>query len=98
MAYARTVILEPTAEAYLEEQIRCFERLRDIYRAWEWRLAREPEIGVRVSTTEPPRFAFKTPPYREPVPCTMRILYRYTDDQVIIECIEIRCGDTHDPI
>jgi hypothetical protein len=98
MAFARTVVLEPAASEYLDAQIKKFERLKDVYRAWEWRLARQPEMGVTVSTIEPPRFAIKTPPYRQPVPCTMRILYRYTDDAVFIECIDVRCGDTHESI
>lgn len=89
MAYARTVILEPAAQAYLEEQERKDPMLNNVLRALEWRLARQPEIGYRVPGYNPPRFLVKSRPYRLPFPRFLRLLYRYTENEVTVEFAQV---------
>lgn len=89
MAHARTVILEPPVQAYLEEQERKDPMLKNVLLALEWRLARQPEIGYRVPGYNPPRYLVKSRPYRLPLPRFLRLLYRYTDNEVIIEFAQV---------
>src|SRR5207249_404502 len=94
MAFARTVIVEPAVEDYLREEERKDPLLRNVLRALEWRLARQPEIGYRVPGYNPPRYIVRSQPYRMPVSRFLRLLYRYTDDEVIIEFAQVEtAGD-----
>lgn len=96
MAYARTVIWESAVGEYLEKEERKDPYLKNVARALEWRLARQPEIGYRVPTFNPPRYLVKSKPYRLPLPRYLRLLYRYTDDEVIIEFAKVVLEDDPD--
>ena len=85
MAFARTVIVEPAVEEYLREEERKDPLLRNVFRALEWRLARQPEIGYRVPGFNPPRYLVRSQPYRLPVPRFLRLLYRFTEEEIVLE-------------
>lgn len=89
MAFARTVILENVVREYLEAEIRGYPRLRDYYRALEWRIARQPELGYPVPSSNPRRYLAKTIPFRFPVPLVLTIMYRYTESEVVIELARV---------
>lgn len=48
MAFARDVFISHDARRLIDNKIHEFPLLNDIYRALEWRLAREPEVGMLV--------------------------------------------------
>ncbi|HXF93637.1 MAG TPA: hypothetical protein VNK46_12840 [Nitrospiraceae bacterium] len=96
MAVARTVVIEPAAKEYLEQEEQKDPLLRNVVRALEWRLARQPEIGYRVPGFTPPRYLVRSQPYRLPVPRFLRLLYRYTEDEVVIEFAQVETAGEAD--
>jgi hypothetical protein len=91
MAFARTIIEEPIAEQELAELHRAYPRFEAFWLGWSWRLARRPDLNaVKVPGSDPPSFMVKSgdlTPYG--LPAAVTILYRYTDDEVIVQGVRI---------
>ena len=88
MAFARTVILEDAAREYLDEEERKYPRLSEVYRALEWRIARQPEAGYRIPNYTPARYLVKSL-YRQPCACILTLMYRFTESEVNIEFVRV---------
>lgn len=84
----RTVIVEPETEKYLQEEAERLNRLDDVYRALEWVLARNPSVGIQISRWNPPRFLVKSINWVS-IPFRLTLLYRFTDEEVVIEFAKI---------
>jgi hypothetical protein len=80
----RTVIVEPETEKYLQNEADRLNRLDDVYRSLEWRLARNPSIGEQIPGWNPPRFLVKSINWKS-IPFRLTLLYRFTDEEVVIE-------------
>ncbi len=89
MAIARDVRVEQIVEDYLQAEERKYTRVRDIFNALTWRIAREPEVGEPVTHLTPTRYLVKSIPFRFPVPIHLKLLYRYDDEQVVVEFAQI---------
>ena len=87
MAFARSVTIEEAAREELDEQIRRFTRIEDIYRGLEWRIARNPEAGAIIPRSDPAQFIVKSRPFFFPVPLILTMAYHLTDDLVTITLI-----------
>lgn len=85
---ARTVIIEPETEKFLQEEADRLDRLDDVYRALEWRLARNPSVGEPVPGWNPPRFLVKSLNWQS-IPFRLTLLYSFTEEEVFIEFARI---------
>ena len=87
MAHARSVTIEHVAQEELDEQIRRFTRIGDIYLGLEWQIARKPEIGVLIPRSNPRQYIIKSLAFNLPVPLVLTLIYHYTDDLVTITLV-----------
>ncbi|TKB72410.1 MAG: hypothetical protein E8D45_10890 [Nitrospira sp.] len=88
MAFARTVILERVVEEFLEEEKSSYPPLERVFRALEWRIARQPEVGAPVPGTNPKRYIVKSS-YRFPLPLVLTLMYRYIETEIVIELARV---------
>jgi hypothetical protein len=95
MAKAREVVLEKTAEQELDAQVAIYSRVQDYYRALEWLIARDPSAGYLLGHLSSQHYLIKSQPFRFPVPLILKMVYRVTETQIFIECIQV---STDEPV
>jgi len=84
----RTVIVESETEKYLQDEADRLDRLNDVYRALEWLLARNPEMGEQIPDWDPPKYLVKSINWQS-IPFRLTLLYRFTNEEVFIEFARI---------
>ena len=97
MPSPREVRYLPDTRAYLDEQIQRDPKLQDVLNALVWRIARSPEDGYCLPAYNPPRYLIKSRLYRFPLPRILRLLYTYTDDEIVIEFAQVVTEQEADP-
>ncbi len=60
MAFHRTVVEDPVAQKYIDEEIRSDLGLSDLYDGLKWLLARDPHVGYPIPQTSPQVFVVRT--------------------------------------
>lgn len=89
MAFPRSVKVEREVEEYIQIEEKKYTRIRDVFDALLWRIARQPEIGYPIVHLSPERYLIKSHPFRLPVPIQLKLLYRYDDEEVVVEFAQI---------
>ena len=86
MAVAREVALSDHARKVLDHESHQFSLLDDIYRAFEWRLAREPDVGESVGDSW---HVMRSKAWKAHDAAVIVALYTFTDQRVEVERIAI---------
>lgn len=89
MATARHVRVERIVEDYINDEKRRYTRISDVFDALLWRIARQPDAGYPVSHLSPTRYIIKSAPFRLPVPIQLKLLYRFDDEEVVVEFAQV---------
>lgn len=87
---ARTIIEQAIVSKRLDKSKQEYPRLTSMFDAVKWRLAREPFKGAtRVPDTIPIRYVIHTKPWKAGMVPALKILYRVSGNDVIIESLAI---------
>lgn len=78
----RQVVQEHKATTVLDAEIGKYPNLSEVYRSLEWRLARQPEAGHRVPSSNPESFVIHANEWVDAP--QLVLLYHFTDDTVTI--------------
>lgn len=85
---ARTVILEKKAAAAIDVAVRIYPDLDKIYRALEYRIARNPHAGHCIPRSNPPTHIIRSKEWRGTP--SLVLLYRFTNDEVTVLSARVR--------
>lgn len=86
MAFARDVALSADARRPLDNEIHRFPLLDDIYRALEWRLARQPDVGLRISNGW---HVIRSQAWDAPGAAVIVALYQFNENRVEIDRLAV---------
>ena len=89
MATAKALRVERVVEDYIKAEERRYKRVRDVYDALLYRIARQPEIGYPITHLSPTRYLVKSLPFRLPVPIQLKLLYQFDEHEVVVEFAQI---------
>ena len=89
MASARRVRVEPVVADYIDDEKTKYTRISDFFDALLWRIARQPDAGYPIAHLSPTRYIIKSAPFRLPVPIQLKLLYRYDDEEVVVEFAQV---------
>jgi hypothetical protein len=94
MGFARTIVEEPTATDALDRYRTEYERFDELWIGWTWRLARDPLAeAFQLPGIDPPAYLIKSGDLsRYGLPSSVTILYRVTEDEVIIISVRAVSG------
>jgi hypothetical protein len=79
----REVILENRASSVIDKSVAEHPHFDEVYRALEWRIARNPEVGVLVAGFEPPRRVIRSTSWPA-FPGALVLTYTYTAEVVTV--------------
>ena len=86
MAFARTVVEGHVAAHVIDNEIKRYPRLPDIYEGVKWRLAREPDIGYRAERSNPDTYVIHS--YHWNAGFAVTVAYHFNSEQV--EILDVR--------
>jgi hypothetical protein len=91
MGFARTVIEHPPADQELDQLHRTYERFEEFWEGRIWLLARNPLVNsILVPDSNPPAYMVKAGDLSfYNLPPGLTILYRFTDEEVIIHGVRV---------
>ena len=85
----RTIILDKRAEASLDDGVLKHPGLSEVYRALEWRLARDAESGgLRIPRVDPPTYVMRAHEWVNTP--SLVVLYRFDADTVTVLRMRVR--------
>ena len=88
---ARTIIEQPLVSKRLDNTVKEYPRLPEMFEAAKWRIAREPFRGAtRVPDKKPMCYMIRTRPWKVGMVPSLTVLYRVTTSEVIIESLAVR--------
>lgn len=79
----RTICENKLVSQKIDEAIKLFPRIEEAFEGLKWRLAREPENGIKILGTNPEKYLFKITPSRNNIP-SITILYEFDNHKVTI--------------
>jgi hypothetical protein len=93
MAFARTIVEEPTASDALDRYRKQYRRFGEFWNGWSWRLARDPLAeAFQLPGVEPPTYLIKSGDLTSYDLPSVTILYRVTEDEVLVISVRAFSG------
>lgn len=86
---ARTIVEEHFAAHVIDNAIKRYPRVAEVYEGWKWRLSHDPDIGFPVPGSDPPAFVLHTFPWRLDGVPELRLLYTFDATSVHILSVEV---------
>lgn len=84
----RTICENKLVSQTIDEAIKQFPRVEEAFDGLKWRLSREPEKGVKLLSTNPGKYLFKTIPSENNIQ-SITVLYEFDNNNVTILDIKI---------
>ena len=84
----RTICEDKSVSQTIDEAIKLSPRIEEAFDGLKWRLAREPENGVKLQGTNPEKYLFKITPLIKNIP-SITVLYEFNNHTVTILSIRI---------
>lgn len=97
MAIPRKVIVHPEVQRYIDEEARKFTRVRHVFDALVYRIARRPEEGLLLPGYNSIRYLIKSQAFRLPVPLYLKLLYQFDETSVVVEFAQVEDPNESDP-
>jgi hypothetical protein len=88
----RTIVEEKLVEARINQALEFYPRLREVWDALIWRLARDPRCGQRQGT-QGDWYALKTVPWKVANVPSIMLIYQLKGDTVVLQSSRIELPD-----
>lgn len=92
---ARTIRDEHRVSYKIAKAAQSYPRIEDLYEGWKWRLARDPNVGVPLTSKNPGYRVLRTHNFGVATIPNAVILYRYDANTVFVEDIRIFDANNH---
>jgi hypothetical protein len=85
MGFARTVVETDLVAARIDAAAKKYPRIGELYESLKWLLARDPDAGVLIPGSNPPRRIAKTFTWRPGGTPSIAVIFQADDVRVVIE-------------